>query len=72
MEVNTALVKFMAENNITVTELARVSGLDKSAVSRIVRGMTWPKSKATLDAIIAHCRKYDATVTYEDLFGSAA
>jgi len=72
MESNTKLVKFLAENNITATELAAALGVHKSTVSRMIRGLSWPRYKGTLDATIEHCRKYDATVTYADLFGDAA
>lgn len=71
MSNTTRLREFMLSNGLTVSELAREVGVDKSAISRIHRGLQTP-SKRMIDGIMESCRRRDPTVTYEELFGVGA
>ena len=67
MNITTGLLKFMAANNLTVSDLARQVDVDKAAISRISRGLAHP-SMETIRRILEVCRAIDPTITFEDLF----
>lgn len=61
------LKAFLADHDLTQADLARGIGVSSAAVSKLFHGHFAP-SKTRIDAILAFCRRYDSTITYEALF----
>lgn len=61
------LSELLQKHHLTQAQAAIEAGLPGSRVSQIVRGAAEPR-RPTINRILAFARRYEPTITYEDLF----
>jgi len=62
---------FLVRQGLTQENLAEGCGKSVVTISGLINGKVGPR-KDTIDAVLEFCRKYDPSVTYEQLFGADA
>ncbi|MDB2620245.1 hypothetical protein N9X87_00420 [bacterium] len=62
------LQAFISMHSVSQTQLAEIVGITRMAVSYKIRGLR-PWKNEEINAVLAFCRQYDPSITYEDLFG---
>lgn len=60
--------QFCNDKRLTNVEIGEAVGVSPSAIWRVRKGDNDPR-KTNIDGILAYCKKFDPTVTYERLFG---
>lgn len=63
------LPELIQRHQLTQVAIAAETGLQQSAISDIVAGKRRPRTD-TVNRILAFARRYEPSVTYEDLFGA--
>ncbi len=70
LHTTNGLRAFLARNGLTQRNLADAAGVTDGAVSQVLCGRHCLR-KQTIDKVLAFARKFEPSVTYEQLFGGS-